>query len=159
MIYIITLCFPTVSKDTTSKRQILLVFEGLDTVATILVNGIQVGKSKNMFHRYIFDVKGALKIGLNTIKVHFTSAVLYAKGQAKKYPYGVPPQCPVPVQRGECHGNFIRKEQCSFSWVSGKILFFSHDSRLCSSGYGFQTKRGEKRKFHLCVRAIGSVGN
>ncbi|XP_020629469.1 beta-mannosidase-like isoform X2 [Orbicella faveolata] len=108
-----------VSKDITSKRQILLVFEGLDTVATILVNGIQVGKSKNMFHRYIFNVKGALKTGLNTIKVRFTSAVLYAKGQAKKSPYRVPPQCPVCVQRGECHGNFIRKEQCSFSWDWG----------------------------------------
>ena len=91
------------------------------------MNGVQVGKSKNMFHRYIFNVKGALKTGSNAIKVRFTSAVLYAKGQAKKFPYRVPPQCPVPVQRGECHGNFIRKEQCSFSWVSGKILFLSHN--------------------------------
>ena len=101
-----------------SKRQILLVFEGLDTVATVLVNGVKVGQSTNMFHRYIFNVKGALKAGLNIIEVHFTSAVFYAKGQAAKSPYRVPPECPVPVQRGECHGNLIRKEQCSFSWVS-----------------------------------------
>ena len=121
--------FLTVSKDITSKRQILLVFDGLDTVATILVNGIKVGESKNMFHKYIFNVKGVLKTGLNAVVVRFTSAVLYAKGQARKYPYRVSPQCPVPAQRGECHGNFIRKEQCSFSWVRGKILFFSHNSR------------------------------
>ena len=103
-----------------------------------------------MFHRYIFNVKGALKTGLNTVKVHFTSAVLYAKGQVKKFPYRVPPQCPVPVQRGECHGNFIRKEQCSFSWVSSKILFLSHDSRLCFSHCEFQMKRGEWRQCHVC---------
>jgi len=101
-----------------SKRQILLVFEGLDTVATVLVNGVKVGQSTNMFHRYIFNVKGALKAGLNIIEVRFTSAVFYAKGQAAKSPYCVPPECPVSIQRGECHGNFIRKEQCSFSWVS-----------------------------------------
>ncbi|KAL9972744.1 hypothetical protein ACROYT_G019109 [Oculina patagonica] len=108
-----------VSEDIISKTQILLVFEGLDTVAIILVNNIKVGQSTNMFHRYIFDVKGALKTGLNKIEVRFTSAILYAKGQANKSPYRVPPKCPVPVQRGECHGNFIRKEQCSFSWDWG----------------------------------------
>lgn len=108
----------SVSEALHSKRQVVLVFEGLDTVATVLVNGIKVGQSANMFHRYIFDAKGALKTGLNLIEVRFISAILYAKEQAKKYPYPVPPECPVPVQRGECHGNFIRKEQSSFSWVS-----------------------------------------
>ena len=77
-----------------------------------------MGQSTNMFHRYIFNVKGALKAGLNKIQVRFTSAILFAKEQADKYPYRVPPECPVPIQRGECHGNFIRKEQSSFSWVS-----------------------------------------
>ncbi|XP_074621732.1 beta-mannosidase-like [Acropora palmata] len=108
-----------VSEALHSKRQVVLVFEGLDTVATVLVNGIKVGQSANMFHRYIFDAKGALKTGLNMIEVRFISAILYAKEQAKKYPYPVPPECPVPVQRGECHGNFIRKEQSSFSWDWG----------------------------------------
>ncbi|KAK2563424.1 Beta-mannosidase, partial [Acropora cervicornis] len=90
-----------VSEALHSKRQVVLVFEGLDTVATVLVNGIKVGQSANMFHRYIFDAKGALKTGLNMIEVRFISAILYAKEQAKKYPYPVPPECPVPVQRGE----------------------------------------------------------
>lgn len=107
-----------VSEDLLSKRQILLVFEGLDTVATVLINGITVGRSTNMFHRYIFNIKEALKAGLNMVEVRFVSAVFYAKQQAKKSPYRVPPECPVQVQRGECYGNFIRKEQCSFSWVS-----------------------------------------
>ncbi|XP_068702128.1 beta-mannosidase-like [Montipora foliosa] len=102
-----------------SKRQVLLVFEGLDTVATVLVNGITVGHSANMFRRYIFSVKKVLKTGSNLIEVCFTSAILYAKEQAKKSPYDVPPDCPVPVQHGECHGNFIRKEQSSFSWDWG----------------------------------------
>ena len=111
--------FIPVSEVLLLKRQVLLVFEGLDTVAKVLVNGVTVGRSTNMFRRYIFNVKEVLKEGSNLIEVRFTSAVFYAKEQAEKYPYRVPPKCPVPVQRGECHGNFIRKEQSSFSWVSG----------------------------------------
>ena len=123
---IVILLLP-VSEDVISKGNILLVFEGLDTVATVLVNNVEVGHSTNMFHRYIFSVKGVLKSGMNKIEVRFTSAVLYAKEQAKKFPYSVPPECPVPVQRGECHGNFIRKEQCSFSWVSHCYKYLSVD--------------------------------
>lgn len=38
---------------------------------------------------------------------------------AVNYPYRVPPECPPDVQKGECHVNFLRKEQCSFSWDWG----------------------------------------
>jgi len=31
----------------------------------------------------------------------------------------VPLECPPAVQKGECHINFIRKQQCSFSWDWG----------------------------------------
>ena len=109
------------SEDFISKKKILMVCQGLDTVATILVNNVVVGQSNNMFQRYIFDVKGALRAGLNSIEVRFLSAVHYAKERSQNYRYLVPPECPVKVQRGECHGNFIRKEQCSFSWVCSHI--------------------------------------
>lgn len=37
-----------------------LVFEGLDTFATISINNEEIGKTENMFRRYIFDVKNSL---------------------------------------------------------------------------------------------------
>ena len=43
--------------------RINVVFEGLDTFATILINGVEIGRSENMFRRYIFDVKKALRVG------------------------------------------------------------------------------------------------
>ena len=100
-----------------SMKKIVLVCDGLDTVATVTINGVVVGKSVNMFHQYIFDVKEAIKVGTNAIDVSFTSAISYAANKSRAYGYKVPPECSVPVQRGECHRNFIRKEQCSFSWV------------------------------------------
>ncbi|XP_015764921.1 PREDICTED: beta-mannosidase-like [Acropora digitifera] len=143
-----------VSEALHSKRQVVLVFEGLDTVATVLVNGIKVGQSANMFHRYIFDAKGALKTGLNMIEVRFMSAILYAKEQAKKYPYPVPPECPVPVQRGECHGNFIRKEQSSFSWDWGPAfvpqgIWLMHINTM----YNFVQMKTDNIVPHSCFRS------
>ena len=57
--------------------------------------------------------------GNNSIGLSFWSAVDYSAKQSRSYPYPVPPNCTALVQNGECHVNFIRKEQCSFSWDWG----------------------------------------
>jgi beta-mannosidase len=109
--------FSSVPQSIISRSKVVLVCDGLDTVSTVLINGKVVGQSDNMFLRYIFDVKSAIKAGTNTIQVRFTSAIQYATRKSQEYGYDVPPDCSVPVQHGECHRNFIRKEQSSFSWV------------------------------------------
>ncbi|XP_063918755.1 beta-mannosidase-like isoform X1 [Zophobas morio] len=96
-----------------------IVFEGLDTFATILVNDVEIGTSQNMFVRYIFDVKDVLKLGNNNIEVRFASPIITAKELSSKQGYDVPPVCPQDVQNGECHVNQIRKMQASFSWDWG----------------------------------------
>uniref|UniRef100_A0A672HV28 Beta-mannosidase n=1 Tax=Salarias fasciatus TaxID=181472 RepID=A0A672HV28_SALFA len=101
------------------KRKVLLVFDGVDTVSTVSLNGIAVGTTDNMFLRYDFSVRDLLKDGENVLEVRFLSPVLYASEQRKAHPYRVPPECPPEVQHGECHVNFIRKAQSSFSWDWG----------------------------------------
>lgn len=101
-----------------SKTSILLVCEGLDTFADVYINDVSVGLSTNMFQRYVWSIKKALMPGSNTITVKFTSAVTYSANRSKQYNYTIPPNCPPPVQHGECHVNLIRKKQCSFAWVS-----------------------------------------
>jgi len=57
-----------------------LVFAGLDTVATIWVNGIEVGRAANMLIEHRFDVTDALRPGeTNRITVRLGSAVNYAR--------------------------------------------------------------------------------
>jgi beta-mannosidase len=51
-----------VKEDVTNRSTINLVLEGCDTFATILINGVDVGTTENMFVRYIFDVTGQLKV-------------------------------------------------------------------------------------------------
>uniref|UniRef100_A0A5F8G3D5 Beta-mannosidase n=1 Tax=Monodelphis domestica TaxID=13616 RepID=A0A5F8G3D5_MONDO len=100
-------------------QKVNLIFEGVDTVAEVLLNNVTVGKTDNMFQRYTFDVTEEIR-DMNTIVLHFQSAVSYAAQQSKAHTgYQIPPECPEPVQKGVCHVNFIRKEQCSFSWDWG----------------------------------------
>ncbi|XP_053779054.1 beta-mannosidase isoform X1 [Desmodus rotundus] len=105
--------------DTSKWQKVNLVFEGVDTVAKVLLNNVLIGKTNNMFKRYSFDITQVVK-PRNSIELHFQSPVLYAEQQSRAHTrYEVPPNCPPNVQKGECHVNFIRKEQCSFSWDWG----------------------------------------
>lgn len=54
-----------------------LVFEGLDTFATVYVNGLEVGKTNNMFVEYVFDVTRIVRNGKNTIAVKFDPVFLH----------------------------------------------------------------------------------
>ncbi|NWI17169.1 MANBA mannosidase, partial [Crypturellus soui] len=105
--------------DVRKWQKVNLVFEGVDTVAEILINNITIGRTDNMFNRYSFDITCIIK-EVNFVEVRFLSAISYAAEQSRCHKgYSVPPACPPPVQKGECHANFIRKEQCSFSWDWG----------------------------------------
>ncbi|GBM74431.1 Beta-mannosidase [Araneus ventricosus] len=102
------------------KTRIILMAHGLDTVSQIHLNGELIGASDNMFVRYVFDIKPVLKTN-NSIRVSFRSAVEYSKEkhESQVFKYVIPPVCPPPVQNGECHVNYIRKMQSSFSWDWG----------------------------------------
>ncbi|XP_045327635.1 beta-mannosidase isoform X3 [Leopardus geoffroyi] len=100
-------------------QKVNLIFEGVDTVAKILLNSVPIGKTDNMFKRYSFDITTVVR-NVNSLELRFQSPVLYAAQQSKAHTsYWVPPDCPPPVQKGQCHVNFIRKEQSSFSWDWG----------------------------------------
>ncbi|XP_077093434.1 beta-mannosidase isoform X2 [Siphateles boraxobius] len=102
------------------KKKAVLVFEGVDTISTISLNGISIGKTDNMFRRYDFEVTGLLKDQENILQVWIMSAVTYSSQKSHAHTeYRVPPDCPPHVQKGECHVNFIRKAQSSFSWDWG----------------------------------------
>ncbi|XP_032256799.1 beta-mannosidase isoform X2 [Phoca vitulina] len=99
-------------------QKVNLIFEGVDTVAKVLLNSVPIGKTGNMFKRYSFDITSVVR-EVNSLELCFQSPVLYAAQRSKAHSYSVPPDCPPPVQKGQCHVNFIRKEQSSFSWDWG----------------------------------------
>ncbi|KAG8454148.1 hypothetical protein GDO86_000695 [Hymenochirus boettgeri] len=71
-----------------------------------------------MFTRYTVDIT-RMVAEENNIDIWFQSAVHWATERSTNSSYKIPPDCPPDVQKGECHVNFIRKSQCSFSWDWG----------------------------------------
>ncbi|XP_078001198.1 beta-mannosidase-like [Glandiceps talaboti] len=113
----------TVGKDIFEKSSILLVCEGIDTVATVTVNDVEIGTTNNQFRRYVFNVSDHIVEGSNTIELDFESNVNYASDQADEHDttfgYRVLPDCPIDDYHHECSANFIRKSQSSFGWDWG----------------------------------------
>ena len=69
----------TVPADLLESDAVLLHCDGLDTLATVTVNGTVVGTAKNMHRIYEFDVKSVLKAGENHISVKFDSPTRFIK--------------------------------------------------------------------------------
>ncbi len=91
-----------------------LVFDGLDTIATIRLNGEEIGRTFNQHRTYRFDVSGRLKAGSNELSVTFHSAYAYGAEMEKQYGYR-PNNYPGP-------GNLMRKMACNFGWDWGPTL-------------------------------------
>ncbi|MEU4250017.1 glycoside hydrolase family 2 protein [Amycolatopsis sp. NPDC026612] len=91
-----------------------LVFDGLDTVATVTLNGRPLGRAANMHRTYRFDVREALRDGTNTLIVEIASALTHAEAVEadlgwRDHAYASP-------------FNMIRKMACSFGWDWGPDL-------------------------------------
>ncbi|KAI1320522.1 hypothetical protein EDD11_000484 [Mortierella claussenii] len=98
----------------------ILDCQGLDTLATITLNDAQMGVTNNQFRHYQFDVSKVIRAGPNSLSIQFDDAVKGAQSKAEQYPYYVPDMFNMSAaQHGFPHRNFIRKEQCSFSWDWG----------------------------------------
>lgn len=105
--------------DDLSHDRLLLCCHGLDTLATILVNGSEVGTANNMFRTWEFELAGVAKAGTNTIEVCFAAPLPYVREleeRVKKLPcWGVGAH----KLNG---GGWIRKEPCNFGWDWGPML-------------------------------------
>ncbi|WP_406161171.1 glycosyl hydrolase 2 galactose-binding domain-containing protein [Streptomyces canus] len=87
-----------------------LVFDGLDTVAEILLDGRLLGRTRNMHRSYRFDVTGMS----GRLTVRFVSA--YAEAEAVRGKLGERPAAYAePYQ-------YLRKMACSFGWDWGPTL-------------------------------------
>ena len=89
-----------------------LVADGLDTIATVRLNGALVARTENMFIGFRWDVKPLLRKGLNSLSIRFDSATRYIRTHRLGHR---PRDINDPV--GRC--TVIRKEQCQFGWDWG----------------------------------------
>ncbi len=109
-------CRFEVGEGLTAEERVELVCEGLDTVATLTLNGVELARTENMHVRYRFDVKDRVRAGANTLRIRFDSPCAYARRmheETGKIVYAfdhLPPN------------NSIRKAACHFGWDWGPSL-------------------------------------
>lgn len=88
-----------------------LAFEGLDTFATIYVNGLEIGRTANMHRRYVYDVTGIVNRGRNTVAVKFDPLFLHNRDKAQMQWSSYTKERP-----------WIRKAAMNFGWDWGPRL-------------------------------------
>ncbi|WP_375105441.1 glycoside hydrolase family 2 protein [Paenibacillus sp. RS8] len=88
-----------------------LLFEGLDTYATVYLNGVELGSTDNMFISHSFDVTRELNHGKNTLAVKFDPIHVHAGDKVQYYWSGFSKK-----------RIWTRKAQSHFGWDWGPRL-------------------------------------
>ncbi len=89
-----------------AHQTVRLRCEGLDTLATLQLNGQPVGQTDNMFRTWEFDVKPLLKAGENQIEILIQSAVAFTKELDRRRRENT----------GVTGRSWLRKQPCQFGW-------------------------------------------
>lgn len=86
-----------------------LFFDGLDTFATICLNGETIARTENMFRQYCFDVKNQLRSGHNVLLVTFEP--VYEKGRKlfEGHKQGA-------ISNGDPSRLYVRKAAYHYGW-------------------------------------------
>lgn len=98
-----------------SSDDVILHFDGLDTLADITLNGVPLGHVENMHRTWEYSVKKYLKETANDLKIIFHSPTKFIKEAYAK----APTRGTEDAMDGFVH---IRKAHCMFGWDWGAHL-------------------------------------
>ncbi|MDQ4075514.1 MAG: glycoside hydrolase family 2 protein [Chloroflexota bacterium] len=108
-------CHFDLSPDYTDARTITLCFDGLDTFATVWLNGQKILVSDNMFVPQRVPVGRLLQEGHNELRILFESA--WWRGKEREVQHGVSH-----VWNGDASRVYVRKAQYHYGWDWGPTL-------------------------------------
>ncbi len=98
-----------------ARERVDLVFDGLDTYATVLLNDQKLLDADNMFRTWRVDAKPALRAGRNTLVVRFRSAINEVLPKVKERGY----ELPASNDQGEKTSPYTRKAPYQYGWDWG----------------------------------------
>lgn len=100
----------TVPAEFGRHEHVELVADGLDTVATLTLNGRELARTENMFVGHRWDVASHLRTGRNELHIRF--------GSARRYIQTHRPEHRPPVEFNDPVGGAtrLRKQACQFGW-------------------------------------------
>ncbi len=95
------------------RTDLVFVVSMLDTLAEVVVNGVPVLRTANMFRSFRIDLSDVLRVGSNDIEIRFGNVVAEAARLQAAQPYFVPFSANnTPIH----NGNMLRKPACDFGW-------------------------------------------
>ncbi|KIY73725.1 glycoside hydrolase family 2 protein [Cylindrobasidium torrendii FP15055 ss-10] len=104
-----------VSDSELQPENIDLVFEGLDTFASVKLNGKEILSAHNQFLSYAYSVKSLLKSGKNVLVIDFESAFLKGRDIEKQHEK-------LNLWNGDSSRLHVRKAQYNYGWDWGPVL-------------------------------------
>ncbi|KAF7977660.1 hypothetical protein HWV62_3094 [Athelia sp. TMB] len=105
----------TITEDELAAPNIDLIFDGLDTYATVSLNGTKILETENQFLTYKASAKKHLKVGANELLLDFESTFLKGKELEKKHgKFG--------LWNGDSSRLHVRKSQYNYGWDWGPVL-------------------------------------
>ena len=110
-----------VAPATLARKHIELVFQGLDTYATVFLNGQGILRADNMFRIWRVDAKPYLKSGSNTLQIVFRSPINEVLKQILTLPYQLPSISvhDADVEKGIGTDPYTRKAPYQYGWDWG----------------------------------------
>lgn len=100
---------------TPTGEKTLLCCDGLDTLCTIVLNGAEVAKTRNMHRRYEFDVTALLRAGENEIALTFASPTKFCDAHNAAEPLWS-------MKLSYPGYSYLRKANCMMGWDWGPML-------------------------------------
>ncbi|RYF14631.1 MAG: glycoside hydrolase family 2 protein, partial [Flavobacteriales bacterium] len=100
-----------------NRKNIELVFEGLDTYAVVYLNGQKIIEADNMFRVWRANVKHLLRSGKNELKIHFPSVVNSLLPVYDSLKFKLPYRDNNP--KNKYINNYVRKASYQFGWDWG----------------------------------------
>jgi len=110
-----------VPREVLAKKHIQLIFEGLDTYATMTLNGQQIIEADNMYRAWTAEVKLLLKERGNELTVHFHSPIQQVLPQLEKTRQKLPAMSDLSVGTSP----YTRKAPYHYGWDWGPRLVTS----------------------------------
>ncbi|MBQ8094562.1 MAG: glycoside hydrolase family 2 protein [Clostridia bacterium] len=108
--------FTVSEEELSAATHIFLRFNGIDTLADILLNGAQIGQTDNMHRVFEFDITDLLTAGVpNHLTVCLHSPIRYIESENERCPVGYSSD----AMPGFPH---LRKAACMFGWDWGPRL-------------------------------------
>ncbi len=105
-----------VTADELAGDSVALVFDGLDTLCDVQLNGADLLTSDNMFRAHRVEVRDRLRVGANELALHFRSPVVH--GEARQAADGF--LYPAENDKTDAHASvYVRKAPYHFGWDWG----------------------------------------